>query len=155
MCLTASFLATGGFVKLFHKIQWFLATGGFVKYFTKFNDFSTIIQVFSNSMIFPGMQISLWFCECFIISIACGNPVCSTQVLYWLKEKPPPPTHQLWCRWLWYIPDPTEWFCLFCCLTSQSTAMVMRGTVTSPNHTFSWASLNKRLTGNFCIYFRL
>ena len=32
--------------------------------------------------------------------------------------------------------------CLFFCFTSQSTSMVM-GVVSSPNHTFSWASLNK------------
>ena len=29
------------------------------------------------------------------------------------------------------------------------------GTVSSPNHTFSWAGLNKRLTSNSCTYFRL
>ena len=41
VCLTASFLATGGFIK----------------YFTKLHDFSMIIQVFSNSMIFPCMEL--------------------------------------------------------------------------------------------------
>ena len=40
VCLTASFLATGGFVKLFHKIPWF------------FHDYS----FFFNSMIFPCME---------------------------------------------------------------------------------------------------
>ena len=40
MCLTVSFLATGGFVNLFHKIPWF----------------SMIIQAFSNPMIFPCMD---------------------------------------------------------------------------------------------------
>ena len=29
------------------------------------------------------------------------------------------------------------------------------GTVSSPNYTFSWASLNKRLISNLCTYFRL
>ena len=28
-------------------------------------------------------------------------------------------------------------------------------TVSSPNHTFSWASLTKRLTSTLCIYFRM
>ena len=28
-------------------------------------------------------------------------------------------------------------------------------TVSSPNHTFSWASLTKRLTSTLCTYFRL
>ena len=77
---------------------------------------------------------------------------------------------------------------LFCCFTSQSTAVVITRrsvhlttlfpgqflhcllvlllyvpvnsyghyeTVSSPNHTFSWASLNKRLTSTSCTYFRL
>ena len=42
--VTASFLATGGFVKLFHKIPCF----------------SMIIQFFWNSMIFPCMEL---FCD--------------------------------------------------------------------------------------------
>ena len=29
------------------------------------------------------------------------------------------------------------------------------GTVSSPNHTFSWAGLNKQLTSNSCTYFPL
>ena len=40
-CLTARFLATGDFIKLFHKIPWFL------------HDYSG----FSNSMIFPCMEL--------------------------------------------------------------------------------------------------
>ena len=44
-------------------------------------------------------------------------------------------------RWIIHL-----FVCLFCCFTSQSTAMVMGGgKVSSPNHLFSWASLNKRL----------
>ena len=35
-------------------------------------------------------------------------------------------------------------FC-FVALRPKSTAMVMVGTVSSPNHTFSWASLNKQI----------
>ena len=58
MCLTASFLATGGFVKLFHKIQWF-----FHNYlgFFKFHDLS-MHGTFS------------WFSRFSMISRACGNP---------------------------------------------------------------------------------
>ena len=40
----------------------------------------------------------------------------------------------------------------FIALSPKSTAMVM---VSSPNHTFSWASLNKQLTSASCTYFRL
>ena len=44
---------------------------------------------------------------------------------------------------------------LFCCFTSQVNSYGHCGTVSSPNHTFSWAGLNKRLTSNWCTYFRL
>ena len=56
---------------------------------------------------------------------------------------------------------PTKWrqgvnlFCLFCCFTSQVNSYGHCGTVSSPNHTFSWAGLNKRITSNSCTYFRL
>ena len=43
----------------------------------------------------------------------------------------------------------------FCCFTSQVNSYGYCGTVSSPNHTFSWAGLNKRLTSNLCTYFRL
>ena len=43
----------------------------------------------------------------------------------------------------------------FCCFTSQVNCYGHCGTVSSPNHTFSWAGLNKRLTSNLCTYFRL
>ena len=46
-------------------------------------------------------------------------------------------------------------FCLFVCFTSQVNSYGHCGTVSSPNHTFSWAGLNKRLTSNSCTYFRL
>ena len=51
VCPKASFLATGGFVKLFHKIQWFFH--GYLDFFT-FHDFSmhgpflVIFQVFHD-----------------------------------------------------------------------------------------------------------
>ena len=36
--------------------------------------------------------------------------------------------------------------CFFCFFTSQVNSYGHGGTVSSPNHTFSWASLNKQLT---------
>ena len=39
-------------------------------------------------------------------------------------------------------------FVCFCCFTSQVNSYGHCGTVSSPNHTFSWASLNKQLTSN-------
>ena len=45
-------------------------------------------------------------------------------------------------------------FC-FCCFTSQVNSYGHCGTVSSPNHPFSWAGLNKRITSNSCTYFRL
>ena len=46
-------------------------------------------------------------------------------------------------------------FCLFCCFTSQVNSYGHGGTVSSPSHTFSWASLNKQLTSSSCTYFHL
>ena len=46
-------------------------------------------------------------------------------------------------------------FVLLCCFTSQVNSYGHCGTVNSPNHTFSWADLNKRLTSNSCKYFHL
>ena len=45
--------------------------------------------------------------------------------------------------------------CLLCCFTSQVNSYGHGGTPSSPYHTFSWASLNKRFTSNSCTYFRL
>ena len=45
--------------------------------------------------------------------------------------------------------------CLFCFFTSKVNSYGHGGTVSSPNHTFSWASLNKQLTSTSCTYFRL
>ena len=44
---------------------------------------------------------------------------------------------------------------LFSCFTSQVNSYGHCGTVSSPNHTFSWASLNKQFTSTSCTYFRL
>ena len=49
----------------------------------------------------------------------------------------------------------TTLFCLFFCFTSQVNSYGHGGTVSSPNHTFSWASLNKQLTSTSYTYFRL
>ena len=52
--------------------------------------------------------------------------------------------------------QPTGIFvCLFSCFTSQVNSYGHGGTVSLPNHTYSWASLNKRLTSTSCTYFRL
>ena len=52
-------------------------------------------------------------------------------------------------------PDHAMLVCWFCCFTSQVNSYGHGGTISSPNHTFSWAGLNKRLTSNSCTYFRL
>ena len=47
-------------------------------------------------------------------------------------------------------------FCLFVLLLYMLIKIYGHGgTVSSPNHTFSWASLNKQLTSNSCTYFLL
>ena len=56
-----------------------------------------------------------------------------------------------WNSWTWII----NFVCLICCFTPQVKSYGHCGTVSSPNHTFSWAGLNKRLTSNSCTYFRL
>ena len=53
------------------------------------------------------------------------------------------------------IAEQVLFVCLFCCFTSQVNSYGHCGTVSSPNHTFSWAGLNKRLTSNSCTYFRM
>ena len=46
--------------------------------------------------------------------------------------------------------------CLFVLLLYVPSQQLRHcGTVSSPNHTFSWAGLNKRITSNSCTYFRL
>ena len=51
--------------------------------------------------------------------------------------------------------QPFDFVCLFCCFKSQVNSYGNGGMVSSPNHTFSWASLNKQLTSTSCTYFRL
>ena len=46
-------------------------------------------------------------------------------------------------------------FVCFCCFTSHVNSYGHCGTVSSLNHTFSWAGLSKRLTSNLCTYFGL
>ena len=46
-------------------------------------------------------------------------------------------------------------FFWFCCFTSHVNSYGHCGTVSSLNHTFSWAGLNKRFTSNLCTYFCL
>ena len=46
-------------------------------------------------------------------------------------------------------------FVCFCCFTSHVNSYGHCGTVSSLNHTFSWAGLSKRLTSNLCTFFRL
>ena len=53
-------------------------------------------------------------------------------------------------------PPPTWWLLLYVLLLYVPiNSYVHGGTVSSPNHTFSWESLNKRLTSTLCTYFRL
>ena len=44
---------------------------------------------------------------------------------------------------------------LFCCFASKFNSYGNGGTVSSPNHTFPWASLNKQLTSTLCTYLPL
>ena len=49
-----------------------------------------------------------------------------------------------------------SFFCLFVLLLYiPSQHLWLSGMVSSPNHTFSWASLNKRLNSTLCTYFHL
>ena len=58
---------------------------------------------------------------------------------------------------VYYTIDKETNICLFllCCFMSQVNSYGHGGTVSSPYHTFSWASLNKQLTSTLCTYFRL
>ena len=53
---------------------------------------------------------------------------------------------------LWSCPFPIG---IVCCFTSQVNSYGHCGMVSSPNHTFSWAGSNKRITSNSCTYFPL
>ena len=66
------------------------------------------------------------------------------------------PVHVSLALCLSYVLAPRNLFvCLFCCFTSQVNSYGHGGTVISPNHTFSWASLTKQLTSTSCTSFRL
>ena len=58
-----------------------------------------------------------------------------------------------------HLNSPTELTVLFCLIGLLLYIPVNSyghvGTVSSPNHTFSWASLNKRLTSASCTHFGL
>ena len=43
----------------------------------------------------------------------------------------------------------------FCCFTSQFKSYGHGGTVSSPSHTYSWASSKMQLSSTSCIHFRL
>ena len=66
VCLTASFLATGGFIKLFHKIPCF------------FHDYSGFFKFHD----FPMHGTFWWFSRFSMISRACGNPGFKTSKLH-------------------------------------------------------------------------
>ena len=70
-------------------VFWLLVVSS--NYFTKFHDFPMIIQVFSNSMIFPRMELFIWFFRFSMISSACGNPAYVTYIYWYLSE--PVPIH--------------------------------------------------------------
>ena len=64
----------------------------------------------------------------------------------YIKEKRPSVFYR---EWPWPVKKHMPYlFCLFCCFTSQVNSYGHCGTVSSPNHTFSWAGLNKLLTSN-------
>ena len=54
----------------------FLATGGLSNYFTQFYDFSMIIHVFSNSMIYPCMELFLVIFQVFHEIQSLWEPCC-------------------------------------------------------------------------------
>ena len=71
-CPTATFLATGGLIKLFHKIPWF------------FHDYSVFFQI---PWFFLAWNFFSWFSRFSMISRACGNPV------HWGRRLTPPWLH--------------------------------------------------------------
>ena len=117
----------------------------------------------------------LWTTEIFLIRMSLIQPqtIAILQVIMWLSlTKATAVNIIILCHLLgtaswqsFHIPPKTleklieskAWgfVCLFCCFTSQFNSYGHGGTVSSPNHTFSWAGLNKRLTSNSCTYFRL
>ena len=75
VCLTASFLSTGGFVKLFHKIQWFSMI---IQVFFKFHDFSMHGTLFCD---FPGFP---WFPE--LVGTLCNRQYLEHKVVITLQS---------------------------------------------------------------------
>ena len=62
------------------------------------------------------------------------------------------------CKPITCLSKHLRYFCglvCFCCFTSHVNSYGHCRTVSSLNHTFSWAGLSKRLTSNLCTYFRL
>ena len=53
------------------------------------------------------------------------------------------------------VPSTSALVCFVLLFTSQVNSYGHGRMVSSPNHTFSWASLNKQLTSTLCTYFRL
>ena len=66
-----------------------------------------------------------------------------------------PPDQDPYCFPPWLKHKLTLLFCLFLLLLYAASQRGHGGTVSSPNHTFSWASLNKQFTSTSCTYFRL
>ena len=90
MCLTASFLASGGFVKLFHKSPWF----------------SMIIQVFfKNSMIFPCMELFIMIFQFFHDFQSWWEPCCPHEA--WVLNYPLNTQKRLWLEWVDAQDDPS------------------------------------------------
>ena len=71
-------------------------------------------------------------CECMTLVCECMTSVCECITRLWVYD-----------------------IVMFCCFTSQVNSYGHGGTVSSPNHTFSWTSLNKQLTSTSCTYFCL
>ena len=60
------------------------------------------------------------------------------------------------CSWTVTPASFVGFVCLFVfCFTSKVNSYGHGGTVSSPNHTFSWTSLNKQLSSTSCTYSRL
>ena len=72
------------------------------------------------------------------------GPIQQILVLFWSWAN----TADLGPVWSW-VNTADFVFCLFCCFRPQVKSFGHGGTVSSPNHTFSWTSLNKRLTHTF------
>ena len=104
-----------------------------------------------------------------LLSMFCDVRVCYRLMTVAIKEIQTASTHKIYLRVCsvmlnvferFRIMKDTHAVCLFlfvcfCCFTSHVNSYGHCGTVSSLNHTFSWAGLSKRLTSNLCTYFRL